>query len=71
MGRISLGGLVEMIFDDKKKQREQAVKSALDSVRIEGQEVSDTLKIKLKQYVNGELTIGEIMEDIKNRHNTV
>lgn len=71
MGRISLGGLVEMTFDDKKKQREQAVKSALDSVRIEGQEVSDTLKIKLKQYVNGELTIGEIMEDIKNRHNTV
>jgi hypothetical protein len=63
--------MVEMIFDDKKKQREKTVESALASVRIEGLEVSDTLKIKLKQYVNGELTIGEIMEDIKNRHNTV
>lgn len=71
MDRFSLGGLVEMIFDDKKKQREQAVKQALASVRIEGQEVSDVLKLRLKQYVNGELTIGEIIEDIRNRHTTV
>lgn len=71
MDRFSLGGLVEMIFDNKKKQREQAVKQALASVRIEGQEVSDVLKLRLKQYVNGELTIGEIIEDIRNRHTTV
>jgi hypothetical protein len=60
-----------MIFDDKKKAREQTVESALASVRIEGFEISDTLKIRLKQYVNGDLTIGEIIEDIKNKHNIV
>ncbi len=49
---------------DERAKREEHVRAAIASARIEGREPSLFTLALLERYVAGEVTVGEAMEDV-------
>ena len=57
-----------MISEQERAKRQQAVDNSLASVRLEGLEPNDAGHAIFRRYVDGELTIDEMDEEIRALH---
>ena len=57
-----------MISEQERAKRQGAVDNALASIRLEGLEPNDAGHAIFRRYVDGELTIDEMDEEIRALH---